>query len=48
MPYKGNDQLSGNWDLSAKRATANVNILRENPFSGARKNAQRHRQALSR
>ncbi|MEM5563637.1 OmpA family protein [Psychroserpens sp. AS72] len=31
VPYKGNDQLSGNWDLSAKRATAIVNILRENP-----------------
>ncbi|BAO75842.1 flagellar motor protein MotB [Winogradskyella sp. PG-2] len=29
-PYKGNAQLSGNWDLSAKRATAIVNILREN------------------
>ncbi len=29
-PYKGNDQLSGNWDLSTKRATAIVNILREN------------------
>jgi len=29
-PYKGNEQLSGNWDLSAKRATAIVNILREN------------------
>lgn len=31
VPYKGNEQLSGNWDLSAKRATAIVNILRENP-----------------
>jgi chemotaxis protein MotB len=30
VPYKGNDQLSGNWDLSTKRATAIVNILREN------------------
>jgi chemotaxis protein MotB len=30
VPYKGNDQLSGNWDLSAKRATAIVSILREN------------------
>ena len=30
VPYKGNEQLSGNWDLSAKRATAIVNILREN------------------
>jgi chemotaxis protein MotB len=29
-PYRGNEQLSGNWDLSAKRATAIVNILREN------------------
>ncbi|RCW93870.1 chemotaxis protein MotB [Winogradskyella arenosi] len=30
VPYKGNAQLSGNWDLSAKRATAIVTILREN------------------
>jgi chemotaxis protein MotB len=30
VPYKGNTQLSGNWDLSTKRATAIVNILREN------------------
>lgn len=30
VPYKGNEQLSGNWDLSAKRATAIVNILRDN------------------
>ncbi len=29
-PYKGNGNLSGNWDLSTKRATAIVNILREN------------------
>lgn len=29
-PYTGNAQLSGNWDLSTKRATAIVNILREN------------------
>ncbi len=29
-PYSGNGQLSGNWDLSTKRATAIVNILREN------------------
>ncbi|WP_439150990.1 OmpA family protein [Winogradskyella sp.] len=29
-PYKGNGQISGNWDLSTKRATAIVNILREN------------------
>ena len=32
VPYKGNSQLSGNWDLSTKRATAIVNILRENPL----------------
>ncbi|WP_417238266.1 OmpA family protein [Bizionia sp.] len=30
VPYSGNGQLSGNWDLSTKRATAIVNILREN------------------
>lgn len=30
VPYKGNTHLSGNWDLSTKRATAIVNILREN------------------
>ena len=30
VPYAGNAQLSGNWDLSTKRATAIVNILREN------------------
>lgn len=30
VPYKGNSQLSGNWDLSTKRSTAIVNILREN------------------
>lgn len=30
VPYKGSSQLSGNWDLSTKRATAIVNILREN------------------
>jgi len=29
-PYVGNTQLSGNWDLSTKRATAIVNILLEN------------------
>ncbi len=29
-PYTGSGQLSGNWDLSTKRATAIVNILREN------------------
>jgi chemotaxis protein MotB len=29
-PYTGNGQLSGNWDLSKKRANAIVNILREN------------------
>lgn len=32
VPYKGNAQLSGNWDLSTKRATAIVNILRDNPL----------------
>lgn len=31
VPYTGSGQLSGNWDLSTKRATAIVNILRENP-----------------
>ena len=31
VPYKGSTQLSGNWDLSTKRATAIVNILRDNP-----------------
>ncbi len=31
VPYQGNAQLSGNWDLSTKRATAIVTILRENP-----------------
>ncbi|WP_445957475.1 OmpA family protein [Yeosuana sp.] len=30
VPYQGNGQISGNWDLSTKRATAIVNILREN------------------
>lgn len=30
VPYTGNAQLNGNWDLSTKRATAIVNILREN------------------
>jgi chemotaxis protein MotB len=30
VPYQGNAQLNGNWDLSTKRATAIVNILREN------------------
>lgn len=30
VPYSGSGQLSGNWDLSTKRATAIVNILREN------------------
>lgn len=29
-PYNGSGQLSGNWDLSTKRATAIVEILREN------------------
>lgn len=31
VPFQGTGQLSGNWDLSTKRATAIVNILRENP-----------------
>ncbi|RIA08417.1 chemotaxis protein MotB [Flavobacteriaceae bacterium MAR_2010_72] len=30
VPFAGSGQLSGNWDLSTKRATAIVNILREN------------------
>ncbi|NND25235.1 MAG: OmpA family protein [Flavobacteriaceae bacterium] len=30
VPYSGNSTLSGNWDLSTKRATAIVNILQEN------------------
>ena len=30
VPYMGNGQLSGNWDLSTKRATAIVNLLLEN------------------
>ncbi|TSE08000.1 OmpA/MotB family protein [Aquimarina algiphila] len=30
VPYTGNAQLSGNWDLSTKRATAIVNILVQN------------------
>lgn len=30
VPYKGNGTLTSNWDLSTKRATAIVNILREN------------------
>ena len=30
VPYKGNGQLTSNWDLSTKRATSIVNILREN------------------
>ncbi len=29
-PFKGTGQLSGNWDLSTKRATAIVKILQEN------------------
>jgi chemotaxis protein MotB len=31
VPYKGNAQLNGNWDLSTKRATSIVKILKENP-----------------
>ncbi|WP_147677154.1 OmpA family protein [Algibacter pacificus] len=30
VPYKGNGVLTSNWDLSTKRATSIVNILREN------------------
>ena len=30
VPYKGNGILTSNWDLSTKRATAIVNILRQN------------------
>ena len=30
VPYGGNAQIKGNWDLSTKRATAIVEILREN------------------
>lgn len=30
VPYGGSGNLQGNWDLSAKRATAIVNILRSN------------------
>ncbi|NNK88649.1 MAG: OmpA family protein [Flavobacteriaceae bacterium] len=30
VPYKGTGQVKGNWDLSTKRATAIVGILREN------------------
>jgi len=30
VPYSGNGQMKGNWDLSTKRATAIVSILREN------------------
>ena len=30
VPYSGNGTLSDNWDLSTKRATSIVNILREN------------------
>lgn len=31
VPYKGKGSLSGNWDLSAKRATAIVKLLEANP-----------------
>ncbi|RSK41783.1 OmpA/MotB family protein [Mangrovimonas spongiae] len=31
VPYSGRGQLTSNWDLSTKRATAIVNILRDNP-----------------
>ena len=30
VPFRGSGQISGNWDLSTKRATAIVNILKEN------------------
>jgi chemotaxis protein MotB len=30
VPYGGNEYISGNWDLSTKRATAIVKILKEN------------------
>lgn len=30
VPFKGSSQVSGNWDLSTKRATAIVNILKQN------------------
>ena len=30
VPYAGNGQVKGNWDLSTKRATAIVEILKEN------------------
>jgi chemotaxis protein MotB len=30
VPYQGSGQLTNNWDLSTKRATSIVNILREN------------------
>jgi len=30
VPYTGTGQITGNWDLSTKRATAIVNILNEN------------------
>ena len=31
VPYTGNGQLKGNWDLSTKRATAIVDLLLKNP-----------------
>ncbi|NNK83111.1 MAG: OmpA family protein [Flavobacteriaceae bacterium] len=31
VPYSGSGQLKGNWDLSTKRATAIVKILKSNP-----------------
>ena len=30
VPYSGNSTLSGNWDLSTKRATSIVKLLRKN------------------
>ena len=35
VPYKGNAQLSSNWDLSTKRATSIVKILKENSLINA-------------
>lgn len=36
VPYTGSGNVQGNWDLSTKRATAIVNILRENSRIKAR------------
>jgi len=32
VPYSGNSVLTSNWDLSTKRATSIVTILRANPY----------------